>query len=130
MEGSVFLYGPPGVGKLTVGQELAKLTSYKLFHNHLTVDLVYSVFDFGTKPFIELREKIWMMMFKRAKDEKINGIIFTFSPENTVTPQFIPRLLLQMEDKQNKIYFVKLTCTPEELQKRILNPSRNIYSKT
>jgi replication-associated recombination protein RarA len=44
----IFLYGPPGVGKLTVAQELAGMTGYKLFHNHLTVDLVYAVFDFGT----------------------------------------------------------------------------------
>ncbi len=32
----VFLYGPPGVGKLTVGNALSALTGYKLFHNHLT----------------------------------------------------------------------------------------------
>ena len=36
----VILYGPPGVGKLTVGRELAARTGFKLFHNHLTVDLV------------------------------------------------------------------------------------------
>ncbi len=33
----VFIYGPPGVGKLTVARELAALTGFKLFHNHLTV---------------------------------------------------------------------------------------------
>jgi hypothetical protein len=39
------------------------------------VDLVYSVFDFGTKPFIELREKIWMMVFQKAKEERSGKIL-------------------------------------------------------
>lgn len=42
----VVIYGAPGVGKLTVARELARKTGYKLFHNHLTVDLVKSLFDF------------------------------------------------------------------------------------
>lgn len=125
----IFLYGPPGVGKLTVAQELARRIDYKLFHNHLTVDLVYSVFDFKTKPFIELRDKIWMMVFKKAKEEHINGLIFTFSPEESVPASFIPGLIQQIEDDQDRIYFVELTCSPEELKKRIVNPSRSKYSK-
>ena len=47
----VFIYGPPGVGKLTVAKELAGLTGYKLFHNHLSIDWVLPVFDFGSDPF-------------------------------------------------------------------------------
>ncbi len=34
----VYLYGPPAVGKLTVATELQRLTGFRLFHNHLTVD--------------------------------------------------------------------------------------------
>jgi shikimate kinase len=59
----IFLHGLPGVGKLTVARELAQLTDYKLFHNHLAVDLVESVFEFGDRPFVELREMIWLTMF-------------------------------------------------------------------
>ncbi|HIJ11483.1 TPA: hypothetical protein HA278_05490, partial [Candidatus Woesearchaeota archaeon] len=44
----VLIYGPMAVGKLTVAKELVKLTGYKLFHNHLTVDLVGSIFEWGT----------------------------------------------------------------------------------
>ncbi|HEY7123262.1 MAG TPA: AAA family ATPase [Ktedonobacterales bacterium] len=125
----VFIYGPPGVGKLTVAQELAKITGYKLFHNHLTVDLAYSVFDFGTKPFVELREKIWMMVFQTVKEEGVSGVIFTFAPEGSVPDHFIPDLIKLIEDDQNKIHFVELTCRPEELRTRIVNPSRSKYAK-
>lgn len=47
----IFLYGPPAVGKFTVGKVLVKLTGYKLFHNQLTSDLVESIFDRGVEPF-------------------------------------------------------------------------------
>lgn len=125
----IFIYGPPGVGKLSVAQELARITGYKLFHNHLTVDLVYAVFDFGSKPFIELREKIWMLVFQKAKAEGVTGIIFTFAPEGSVPDYFIPDVIKLIEDDQNSIYFVELTCSPEELRKRIVNPSRSKYAK-
>lgn len=125
----IFLYGAPGVGKLTVAQELAKITGYKLFHNHLTVDLVHAVFDFKTEPFIELREKIWMMVFGKAKEESIQGLIFTFAPEDSVPQNFIPDLIKLIEDGQNTIYFVELLCSPQELRKRIVNPSRSRYAK-
>ena len=36
----ILIFGPQAVGKMTVGQELAKITNLKLFHNHMTIDLV------------------------------------------------------------------------------------------
>jgi len=33
---NVAFLGPPGVGKLTVAEELSKLSGHKVFHNHLT----------------------------------------------------------------------------------------------
>lgn len=36
----VVIFGPLAVGKMTVGQELAKRTGLRLFHNHMTIDLV------------------------------------------------------------------------------------------
>lgn len=125
----IFIYGPPGVGKLTVAQELAHLTGYKLFHNHLVVDLVYAVFDFKTNPFVELREKIWMMVFQKAKEERVQGLIFTFAPEESVPRHFIPDVINLIEDDQDTVHFVELTCDPEALRKRIVHPSRSKYAK-
>jgi shikimate kinase len=36
----VLIFGPQAVGKMTVGQELAKITGLKLFHNHMTIERV------------------------------------------------------------------------------------------
>ena len=40
---------PTSSWKMTVGQELATLTGLKLFHNHMTIDLVSPIFDYSTK---------------------------------------------------------------------------------
>ena len=125
----VFLFGPPGVGKLTVAKELHKLTGYKLFHNHLTVDLVTSVFDFGSLPYIELRHIIWIAMFERAKREGVDGLIFTFAPESSVPDHFIPDLVELIEDGTGEMFFVELTCSADHLRKRIADPSRRRYNK-
>ena len=34
------ILGPQAVGKMTVGQELAKITNYKLLYNHMTIEMV------------------------------------------------------------------------------------------
>ncbi|WP_286673019.1 hypothetical protein [Anaeromonas frigoriresistens] len=36
------------MGKMTVGQELSKITELKLFHNHMTIDLISNFFNFST----------------------------------------------------------------------------------
>ena len=56
----IFVYGLPATGKLTVARELALITGFQVFHNHLAVDLLLSVFEFGSRPFVELREQIWL----------------------------------------------------------------------
>ena len=40
----VIIFGPHAVGKMTVGQELSKITGLKLFHNHMTIDIVSDLF--------------------------------------------------------------------------------------
>jgi len=32
----VVVFGPPAVGKMTVGREICLLTGFKFFHNHTT----------------------------------------------------------------------------------------------
>ena len=41
----IIILGPHAVGKMTVGQELAAITGLKLFHNHMTIELVRNFFS-------------------------------------------------------------------------------------
>lgn len=125
----MFLFGMPGVGKLTVARELAERTGYRLFHNHLTVDLLLAVFDFGTPAFIELRESIWLAVFDRVCREGEPGLIFTFAPERTVRAKFIAGTISTVEAHGGEIVFVELTCPPEEVERRLREPSRGRHGK-
>lgn len=73
----VLLYGPPAVGKLTVAKELAKLTGFKVFHNHLSIDLVETVFPRGTPSFGRVGKAIRELVFEEAARENVS-LIFTY----------------------------------------------------
>jgi len=125
----IFIFGMPASGKLTVANELSLLTGYKVFHNHLVVDLLLSVFDFGSKPFVELREEIWLSVFKQACESNIPGLIFTFAPECTVQPGFPWEAMRLIENTGGTCNFVELICPTPELKARMNNESRRHFQK-
>ncbi len=125
----IFLHGLPGVGKLTVARELEALTGFRVFHNHLTVDLVESVFEFGSQPFVELREKIWLEVFSRVAKAKLAGLIFTFVFERTVGKSFIGNVRSAVKAYGGEVLFVKLECSTSELERRLTDPSRQTFGK-
>ena len=125
----VFIYGPPEVGKLTVGRELAKITGFKLFHNHLTTDLVSSIFPFGHRVHSQLMEKIRLEVIETAAREKIKGMILTYVYYVREDDSFVKDVSRIIKKYHGKIYFVKLFCEREELHKRIKHPERKRFTK-
>ena len=116
----IFLHGRPG-GKLTVARQLEILTGFKLFHNHLTVDLVGSVFQFGSQPFVGLREIIWLEVFSQASSAGLDGLIFTFAYDRSVRKSFIEnvRSLLILEFLRNGSYWRQHTSVQTSPQLRL-----------
>lgn len=71
----VFIIGDAAVGKMTVGQELAKITDLRLFHNHMTIEPVLSVFgEYNGRTTSRLREVI----FEEFAATDKYGLIFTY----------------------------------------------------
>ena len=124
----VFLHGAPAVGKLTVARELAALTGFRLFHNHLTVDLVSSLFPFGSEPFVLLREQVWLAAFAEAARNNVS-LIFTFNPERTVRESFVQDTIEVVEGAGGKVVFVELTCAEGVLEDRLEDASRKEFGK-
>ena len=125
----IFLYGLPATGKFTIGEELARSTGYKLFHNHLAADPLLTIFEFGSEPFVELRESFWLSVIERAALAHLPGLIFTFVPEYTVRRQFITNLIDVVVRTKTEIHTVELTCPIPEIHQRLDNPSRRPFQK-
>ena len=125
----LFIYGRPAVGKLTVARAIAARTGGRLFHNHHTVNLALAVFDFGTPAFIELRERIWMEVFRRALAERLPLLIFTFNPENTVPQRFIDELFSEIAAGGGEVIPVELTAAESDIESRLGNESRRLDGK-
>ena len=124
----IFIHGAPAVGKLTVARELARLTNIPLFHNHLTVDLVTSLFEFGSEPFVRLREQVWLDVFGEAVRAD-TSLIFTFNPERTVQSDFVDRVSKSVRNSGGEILFVELFCSEDELEQRLTDESRKEFGK-
>ncbi|MGO9337427.1 MAG: AAA family ATPase [Terracidiphilus sp.] len=125
----IFIYGMPASGKLTVAQELVAITGYKLFHNHLVVDLLQTVFEFGSPEFVALREEFWLSVFDRASRSPLPGMIFTFNPESTVRPEFISNVKKIVAEAGGELHFIELTAPLPELKRRMGTLSRLQYKK-
>lgn len=71
----VFLIGDTAVGKMTVGQELTKITDLRLFHNHIIIEPVIETFGyFNGKVITRLRDVI----FEEFANSDCYGLIFTY----------------------------------------------------
>ena len=74
----ILILGPPAVGKMTVGQALAKRLDYQLFHNHQSIELALQYFDYGDPGFRTVNEGIRQLIFHTvARQQAAKGFIFT-----------------------------------------------------
>ena len=74
----VVIFGPVAVGKMTVGQELEKITDLKLFHNHMTIEVILPYFDMKSPSFKKLVTEFRIKMFEEVAKSDLDGLIFTY----------------------------------------------------
>jgi hypothetical protein len=116
----VILFGPPAVGKMTVGQELVRLTGYKLLHNHMTIDLVAELFAFGTPPFCRLVPAFRRMMVAEAANSRLPGLIITYAWDfdEDEDRAFLDGLRDIVAQQGGETYYAELqTCLEERLRR-------------
>ena len=74
----VIILGPHAVGKMTVGQELAKITPLRLFHNHMSIELTRKLFAHGEPEWSALNGAIRQTVFELFAVGDFPGLIFTY----------------------------------------------------
>src|ERR1035437_992398 len=102
----IVIFGPQAVGKMTVGHELEKITNLKLFHNHMTIELVSNYFSYGTPTGKRLVELFREEIFKEVASSDLDGLIFTYvwyfdSKEDW---EYIEKIVKIFRDKGAEIY--------------------------
>jgi len=116
----VILFGPLAVGKMTVGQELEKITGLKLFHNHMTIELVLPFFDMYSSSFNKLVNSFRMQLFKEVAKSKSTGMIFTYVWEldQKRDGDFVDEIVKIFEKENVGVYYVELEADQKERLKR------------
>jgi len=112
----LFLIGNSAVGKMTVGQELTKITPFRLFHNHVMIEPVLEVFGAFRGDVIQ---KLRHVVFEEFAKSDNFGLIFTYMWAFDMQSDWdylesVKRIFnLQDED----VYYVELIA-PQEVRLR------------
>ena len=130
----VYLYGPPASGKLTIAERLVPLTGYRLFHNHLTVNAIRSVFEFGSPMFTEVLHRVRLDVFTAAMQTGISVIFTNNSAWGGPDPRarfdaFAARCEAVVNAAGGRTVFVQLTAPAAVLEDRLGNDSRRGHEK-
>lgn len=120
------IFGPPAVGKMSVGDELCKLTGFKLFHNHMAVEPVLGIFPFGSPPFGRLVNEFRRRVIEEAADADLPGLVFTYVwglelPEDT---ELIGSYVELVRARGGRTRFVELSADLDERLHRNTTESR------
>lgn len=119
----VFIIGDAAVGKMTVGQELMKITDLRLFHNHMTIEPVIEIFGtFDGKVIAELREVI----FRNFAASNNYGMIFTMMMDFDLPSEweYLERVKSIFEPYDTEFYYVELIAPQEVRLKRNVSENR------
>lgn len=128
----VLIFGPQAVGKMTVGQELEKITELKLFHNHMTIELVNPFFEYGTKEGNRLVKLFRQEIFEAVAKSDLYGLIFTYVWAFNLQSDwdYVDNICDIFLSKGGSVYFVELEADIDERLERNKSPRRLEHKPT
>jgi len=108
----VIIFGAGAVGKMTVGQELMKITDLRLYHNHLDIELVREVFGERVNG---VGCRIRRVVFEEFAKTERYGLIFTFMwvLDSKQEWDYLDSLVDIFRKENAEIYYVELVATQE-----------------
>ncbi len=123
----VFIYGPPASGKLTVANELSKLTGYKVFYNHEVLGVLATLFPYDNEKLSSIRKqlsrKLRLEIFSEAAKANVN-FVTTFGMSGPEYFDFFREVKKTIEAEGGRVLFVQLIAAKEELLNRVESRTR------
>ena len=128
----IIIYGPPGVGKMSVAKELSKETKYKILPHNILLNLITGLSDLklSNSQLWETYEKIKINLINCLIENKKNLIITeVYNEDNKKTIKRLKKFINYVKNKNIGLYFVRLACDESELFKRVSNKKRKNQMK-
>ena len=126
----LIIFGPPAVGKTTVGKIIESKSDFKLFHNHMMMDGVMHLFGVGTPSEDKLSRIIRESVIKEAAELDMNLIftyVWNFGKEKGKTNiDFYKNIY---GSAGGKVFFVELIAPISVRALRANDPERNLEKK-
>lgn len=125
----VMIYGPSGIGKESVGRELANRNGWKIFPQHLAFDISCAVVGFGNNGFEKYQLNVCLDAFRALIEKNVSGIVFTFCYVSPASNFFIDGLFDLLKEFEIKADFIRLSCDFDEHVLRVTSENRKNTNK-
>lgn len=119
----VIISGNIAVGKMTVGQELAKITGLRLFHNHMTIEPVIEVFGYYEGKTVNRLRQVFFEEFSKSNNY---GMIFTYvwAFDHQGDWDYIKYVSDLFKEQGAEVYYVELVASQEIRLERNVTENR------
>ena len=125
----IFLHGPPASGKYTIARVLHASYGVLNFHNHLTIDVAKSLFDFGTGEFWNLTHRLRRTALAARAEHGEASVVFTSCYSSPHDDAIVAALEGEVTSRGGQFIPVFLDCSMEELRRRVADPARKEMRK-
>ncbi|MBJ6359735.1 shikimate kinase [Paenibacillus sp. GCM10012307] len=127
----VLIFGPQAVGKMTVGHELENITELKLFHNHVTIEMLHPYFGFSPESW-RLSNLFRTEILEVSSSSEMYGMIFTYVWAFNIQSDwdFVNKICQIFESKGGDVYFIELEADLDTRLVRNHTPHRLEHKPT
>ena len=107
----MLIFGPPAVGKMTVGRAVCERTDFRLFLNHHTIEPLAEIFGMGTPPFRTLTGEFRRRVVEEAAASDVRtGFTLVWNLGGVEDARWVGSLVAPYADRGLPVSFVELVA--------------------
>lgn len=111
----IFIIGAPASGKMTIGQELSRLTDATLFYNHKAIDFALEIYqDFTEEMWEFVRGITFSFLETSARNHRLMILTDVIDFSNQYQMMYLKQIQDLLDNFHQEILFVELETTLEE----------------